>query len=384
MLLGLNIRNFRILRNASLGILSENTEETEAGRESCLSYPLRPLTVLVGDNSSGKSSLVEAISFLRDAVVYGLDDAVRRDYRAGFRDLLSYGSAEDIQIELCLFLADTVYLYKAGIGQPEDPCFTFEKVSILPDVKDLEAFFGGVPGREEFTVLAESRGDTHSVLAKARDSRLQALHNYLKNIFVIRKLNEESASYHDVHRPKRDEFVVPTAEPELERSGANVREWLAYWRENDPEYYSMLSEKMREILQIRRKGGPVEWLSHLTGAELNLFLILVLLNLKTPRSLLCIENPDQGLFPDKVDHLARELRHFSLLNPSKQVLMTTMQMNLLENMAAEEVWAFSLVDTEEDASEEIRIHCVAKDPLIQAMYAEGVGLGTLFYGGYFA
>ncbi|MGL4553446.1 MAG: AAA family ATPase, partial [Gemmataceae bacterium] len=39
---------------------------------------LEPLTILVGRNGSGKSNFVDALLLLRDTVVLGVDEAVRR------------------------------------------------------------------------------------------------------------------------------------------------------------------------------------------------------------------------------------------------------------------------------------------------------------------
>src|SRR5256885_14782372 len=39
---------------------------------------LEPLTILVGRNASGKSNFLDALAFLRDIVLYGLTQAVKR------------------------------------------------------------------------------------------------------------------------------------------------------------------------------------------------------------------------------------------------------------------------------------------------------------------
>lgn len=38
---------------------------------------LKPLTILVGPNGSGKSNFLDALSFVKQALVLGLDQAVR-------------------------------------------------------------------------------------------------------------------------------------------------------------------------------------------------------------------------------------------------------------------------------------------------------------------
>ena len=45
--------------------------------------PLSPLTVLIGNNGSGKSSLIEGLESYREIIVAGLDTAMKRWYGMG-------------------------------------------------------------------------------------------------------------------------------------------------------------------------------------------------------------------------------------------------------------------------------------------------------------
>ena len=47
-----------------------------------------PITILVGPNGSGKSNIVDALRFMRDAIVHGLDHAISE--RSGLDVLLQY------------------------------------------------------------------------------------------------------------------------------------------------------------------------------------------------------------------------------------------------------------------------------------------------------
>lgn len=63
---------------------------------------LEDLTVLVGENGSGKSNLVDVLRFVRDALTKGLDAAVNE--RGGIRQLL-YTGANSNEIEIALVMA---------------------------------------------------------------------------------------------------------------------------------------------------------------------------------------------------------------------------------------------------------------------------------------
>lgn len=71
------IRNYRVLRDISLGSLAQN------------SRPLTPLTAIIGENGSGKSSLIDALCFLSVCLKHGPEDAC--DARGGFDGYAPWG-----------------------------------------------------------------------------------------------------------------------------------------------------------------------------------------------------------------------------------------------------------------------------------------------------
>jgi predicted ATPase len=86
---------------------------------------LQPLTILVGRNSSGKSNFLDALAFLRDAVVSGVDEAVQ--LHGGRKAILprsSRSSVVSFELELSmLYETDNGYVkltgnYITSIGIP--------------------------------------------------------------------------------------------------------------------------------------------------------------------------------------------------------------------------------------------------------------------------
>lgn len=59
-----------------------------------------PLTVLVGRNGSGKSSFVDALKFVRDALQTNLENAVKQ--RGGFNSIRRFGAPENENIEITI------------------------------------------------------------------------------------------------------------------------------------------------------------------------------------------------------------------------------------------------------------------------------------------
>ncbi|MBF0127014.1 MAG: AAA family ATPase, partial [Magnetococcales bacterium] len=88
---GLRIKNYRALKDVTLGKLW-NIQPVD---------PLTPLTVVIGKNGSGKSSLFDAFGFLGDCLRVGVEEACDLRERGGFQRLRSQGvDAEPIEFEL--------------------------------------------------------------------------------------------------------------------------------------------------------------------------------------------------------------------------------------------------------------------------------------------
>lgn len=75
-LLGIHIKNFKCLKEITLGKFSDTKEEA-----------LSNLTSLIGRNSSGKSSFFEVFSFISDCLKFGVEEASL--VRGGLANLIS-------------------------------------------------------------------------------------------------------------------------------------------------------------------------------------------------------------------------------------------------------------------------------------------------------
>ena len=87
---GIRIQNFRTLKDISLGRLfgSTNTD------------PLSPLTVVIGKNGVGKSSLFDAFGFLYDCLRFGVEEACNARQRGGYMKLHTLNQEGPITFEI--------------------------------------------------------------------------------------------------------------------------------------------------------------------------------------------------------------------------------------------------------------------------------------------
>ena len=87
---GIQIKNFRALKEVTLGkTIYESTSD-----------PLPRLLAVIGANGTGKSSLLDALSFLGDCLREGVESACDKQHRGGFERLRTQGVADAIQFEI--------------------------------------------------------------------------------------------------------------------------------------------------------------------------------------------------------------------------------------------------------------------------------------------
>ena len=81
---GISIENFRGLKNVTLGMLD--------------SAPLTPMTVVIGKNGVGKSTLFDVFGFLADALKFGIEEACDLRGRGGFEKIRSQGQKKPVTL----------------------------------------------------------------------------------------------------------------------------------------------------------------------------------------------------------------------------------------------------------------------------------------------
>ena len=96
---GFRIRNFRTLKDVQLGKLWNDRN-----------LPLTPMTVVIGQNGVGKSSLFDGFGLLADCLRHGVEEACDMRQRGGFERLRSRGSDGPIEFE--------VYYREDGYNRP--------------------------------------------------------------------------------------------------------------------------------------------------------------------------------------------------------------------------------------------------------------------------
>ena len=397
MLIGIHLLNFGVLHDTTVGLL---LSDLRAGsRISDLAGPSRsavaisPITALIGRNSTGKSSLLDALSFLADCLRHGVQYAANLNERGGFARLLTYGQCREIRYDLLIYFEDQDYYlnYKLtlacdGHGRPHVAAEEAIRIGL------------GEAGTSEETLLKISEGQGFILdqgelrPSEVADKVFPALSAYgaLLAYPELQRLHRQISHWYfcqfNRKQPGGSGLEPEGGHKHLNASCNNASNVLAYYREEKPAEYSRIINKISMLLQDESLTGEALLKGKVTSGNLKLFTLLLLLEDPRPRPLICLEEPDIGLYHDMVDTLALEMREYTLRNPGCQIIYTTHNPYILESMRPDEVWVFERREATEGIPGNVmfaKARCVGQDPLVTAMYKQGVGMGSMWYSGHF-
>ncbi len=393
MLLGLYLENYQSLERLELGLTRDVWERAVARGASAAglnSLPrLQELTVLIGPNASGKSSVLGSLALLSALMRHDLPYATNACDPDGFAGLLRHGSREPLLIEVLLGLPEIpapvcyrIAIQADGEGRPR---LAEEALSLLCAGRGEESgrivlemgADGGffiLSGEERQQLDAGDRkrallplvgrltagGPARTVLAE------------LSSWYFCRFLEDSpgSGTRLDVSRHERQ-----GPHHRLNETASNIPNVIAWYERRSPAVWRRIQER---IAAVHPAGGRLreDWLEGaLSVAEERLLALLLLLEDPDPRRLLLIENPDSGLYHDSVTRLGDELRRYGLRHEHSQIIMSTHNPVLLESFSPSEVWVLS-----RGAGE--RALQAATLPLVADLYEEGIGMAAIWYAGH--
>lgn len=336
----------------------------KAVRDSGL-VKLGALTVLIGNNGSGKSSLIEALETYRRVVLYGLDDAMQQFM--GMEHVHYKRATHDAPISFQVRL-----LTKWGRSTLS--------MSVASDA-----------ARNRYSILDESQtGLPEFVHARAGVRAGKVVPKRWQQGFSMlggepyRELVELIETWQFVSlAPDRMGFPLPQKRTggavRLARDGSNIAEFLLEFRERDGAAFQGLIDALAFVLpyatdlqpavttEIERKA----WLQltepnfkvpgwMLSTGTLRIVALLALLRHPTPPPLIVIEEIENGLDPRTLNLLVEEIRNATELKKI-QVIVTTHSPYLLDLLALEH-----LLLVERDSSGEPKFFRPATDQSLSA------------------
>lgn len=325
---------------------------------------LTPLTVFVGHNGTGKSSVIEALEFFQSYVMSDLDEALAPWY--DFDHILWQGHDREQPQKGEVFYPHPLEIALTGsekrnwradvrLGRLAADAEGHKARTIAPK---LEAFLMDKTGlwRREFgkpgTCKLAGDPETTELLIRPGRSVLGGLHHEAHR-WMFLNLDPAVIGQPRVRRGTGSETT-------LSRSGGNLSAFLLSFLELDPEGFESMIDSLRHILPyvadlraevvrdivesrslMRMTEDFGKKHAHLPGWVLSagtLRLLAILAALRHPDApeVLCIEELENGLDPRAIGFLVEEIR-YAIQEEGRQVIATTHSPYLLDKLSLEHI-----------------------------------------------
>jgi len=402
---GFRVQNYRALRDVQLGKMSH--KDTRKA--------LTPLTVVIGKNGVGKSTLFDAFGLIADCLATDVETACDAKQRGGFERLRSLGHSGTIRFEI--FYRETkgerpiTYELELGLDRAGQ---TIVESEVLKQARKgtsrglpypflrLRRGKGNVwAGEEALGLTGEAEEDPASEAIELTDPRqlgiatfgtlkqhprISRFRDFLKGWYLsyfhpdaARGLPMAGPQKHlDIHGDNLAN-VVQFMEREHKERFAGILERIASKIPGIERIKTVVTQDKRVLLQFN-DGGFTDpfYAQQMSDGTLKMFAYLLLLEDPEPPPFICIEEPENGLYHKLLDALAAEFRaHATGKKNASQLFVTTHQPYFVDALTPEEVWLL-----EKGADGYSTISRASDLELVRNLAAEGLPLGGLWYSDY--
>lgn len=401
---GFRIQNYRALRDVTLGKLSNQQQGA----------PLTPLTVVIGKNGVGKSTLFDALGFVADCLTQDVETACDMKQRGGFDRLRSMGCVEPIRFEiyyregplerpityeLSIALDDTgrpfvesEVLKQRRKNQKHGRPYPFLRLShgkglVWAGTDAVERDSGEEDSAQTPVELTDLRQLGIATLGTLKEHpRIKQFRDFLKGWYL-------SYFYPDAARG------LPSAGPQkhLNIHGDNIGNVVQFLEREHKDRFKLILERIaakipgivsidtkvtddKRVLLRFNDGAFADpfFAQQMSDGTLKVFAYLLLLEDPDPPPFICIEEPENGLYHKLLEALAQEFRaHATGKKNAPQIFVTTHQPYFVDALSAAEVW---LLEKGPDGYSFVRR--VSDLEVVKNLIAEGLLLGGLWYSDY--
>jgi len=400
-LLGIHIKNYRALADVSLGQVQYSK-----------GTPLPRLTCLIGPNGSGKSTVLDAFGFVADCLLDGVEAACDKPWRGGFDRLRTQGASGPISFEIFFEAGDASrpIVYKLVVdlvdGVPkavEEECRQRRAGETLGKpyyFLKLKRGKGKVWAGDAVGQTTETSPDSQKVtLAELDKLGIATLGNLSEHPRIVALRSYIEQWYLSYFVPNAARTLPATgAQRWLDREGSNIGNVLQYYERQYPKQFDAILERLaraipglkkitpetskdkRLLLRFDEQGYEDPFFQNsMSDGTLKMLAYAVLLEDPHPRPFIGIEEPENGLYVRLVERLASQFSsRAGDQSLSTQMLVTTHSPYFVDTLQPAQVW---LIRKGSDGhAQAIRAADVKG---IEAMSAEGIPLGSLWYSNHF-
>lgn len=369
-----------------------------------------PFCVLVGANGTGKSTLFSVFGFLRDAMTTNITAALGRlGGSRGFQEVRTRGCDGPIEIELKIRAdlgrkASNLITYSLSIGERDG------QPVVAREILKYRRGSGGQPWHFLDFSLGQGEAVTNE-LEKVKDVKdlvreTQTLKSpdilAIKGLAQFERFPAVVALGNLIENWHLSDFHISKARPEqeagyaehLSREGENLSLVIEYLYKHHPQMFETIREKLKArvpgITNVEAKtteegrvllkfqDGAFEdpiLARYISDGTIKMLAYLTLLYDPDPHPLLCVEEPENQLYPSLLWDLAEEFRTYA--ERGGQVFVSTHSPDFLNAVALDEVFWLEKRDGF------TQVHRAKDDKQLAAFMADGDQMGYLWKEGLF-
>lgn len=384
----ITIRNFKAFQNVTINSIPN-------------------LCVFVGANGSGKTTFFDVFGFLKDSLTGNVRTALQK--RGGFKEVVSRGFINEaitleLQFRLHIDSVERLVTYRLSIKLIDN------RPTITREILRYKRGNYGSP----FHFLDFSNGTGYAILNEEdfnkEDSALEREEQQLdspdilaiKGLGQFQRFKAASAFRQLIEKWHVSDFHINEARPStdaayaehLSTRGDNTALFAQYLYEQHPDIFAQILEKLKQripgvenveavetddgriLLKFQDGSFKDPFIARfVSDGTIKMFAYLLLLNDPSPHPLLCIEEPENQLYPSLMTELAEEFRRYAM--NGGQVMVTSHSPDLLNYMRLDEIFWLTKID---GLSQITRAN---ENKLIKSLYDGGDLPGSLWKQGLF-
>ena len=387
----IKIKNYKVLRDVEISNIGS-------------------FAVFLGENGSGKTTLFDIFGFLSDCLIGDVSTALGK--RGGFKEVRSRESEGDIQLTIQYRLDDNassmsrLCTYELSIGLD---------IGGNPGVsKEILRYRRGRYG-EPWKFIDYSFGTGEAItnestnLTNIKDAIRESKPLSASNILAINSLGQmkdfpAAAEFRNIIKDWFvSDFQIDAARQvqdvashqQLNTFGDNIANVTRFLNEKHPDRYKKLLEKMQNRIPgiesveakptidgrilLRFSDGRFKdpfVARYVSDGTIKMFAYLVMLADPNPHKLLCIEEPENQLYPHLLEILVEEFREYA--EAGGQVFVSTHSPDIINALTPHEVY---IIRKEFDGFSKVVLAANCNN--IVGLYGAGDQLGYLWKEGLF-
>ncbi len=337
----ISIKNYRVFKNATIS-----------------NIPKMP--VFIGANGSGKSTLFDIFGFLRDALIHNIRYALSK--RGGLKEVMTRGALTPIEIELKFRITgdSPLVTYYLAIGLEDN--FPVAEKEILKYSRQPWHFFSFECGKGYAVTNEEDYGKPEAEMKQDYQELESADILAIKGLGQFQKFKVVSAFRKLIENWHISDFHISEARPSqevgiaehLSSRGDNLALVAQYMYECHRPVFNEILDKMtrrvpgvsgveaaetedgRIILKFQDGSFKDPFIArYVSDGTIKMFAYLLLLHDPDPHPLLCVEEPENQLYPRLLRELAEEFRLYS---KNGQVFISTHSPDFLNAVELDEIF----------------------------------------------